>query len=589
MLKRKYVKRKPLFDAATFLTKVSSAYSHDLGTYACKSHYHSYAAHYWVKKLPKKFILDGEKSVLEERAFALFRETNEAMARYSDFSLPAGKDVNSNILQMTKNFIWEVLGDPPSQEEIFEWTRLSTGSSIGVPFWDTGAERKFSYPISATHEAARLWRNYKHYDPEFGHAVFKLNELVGISRGELSIVDGSRACTVPKTNDIDRMIAVEPVLNMFFQQGLLSLMDDRLSQFGLSMTDDPEKHRALAYEGSITNSLATIDFSSMSDRVSLGVAKSLLPRGWFVALESLRSEVMSIKGQNLKLEMISTMGNATTFPLETLVLWALATCCVQYRRERDSRNRASYLCIPDMRKRYWESVSVFGDDCILPSDCTSLFLNCSVQLGFQPNLDKSFFRDEYFRESCGGDFYHGRDVRPFFLGALPQTNRKVTLEAYLYKTINRVIQSYIKYFGTLTYVYDKQLLRYLFDCLKLVTDQVKFVPENFPEDSGITALRDITRIVRAYRLKPSQVSVNQHGQLTFSFLRFKFKDESPKNLHLRYSIELKKLWWRNQQYVVPNSIPYGRNVDGELWLRKRGTYVHQKSKQQVSVSLPKTF
>lgn len=39
--------------------------------------------------------------------------------------------------------------------------------------------------------------------------------------------------------------------------------------------------------------------------------------------------------------------------------------------------------------------------------------------GFKLNEEKSFFGDEPFRESCGGDYFAGKPVRPFYLKEEP--------------------------------------------------------------------------------------------------------------------------------------------------------------------------
>lgn len=580
-------KTKPLFDTCEFLTEFRTRLQNDLDPLRGKSQYHSFGIDRFVQECAKKYILPSDSKTRKEKAYAKFLKVNEEMRAYKDFQIPEDRSPASRALQMMKNIIWHVLYKAPDYEQVFNNTKSSPGSSIGVPFTDTSDERKFRYPISITKECMDLWQVYKLYDPQFADAVRMLNEsCVRENIPELHVVEGSRTSTVLKTTDIDRMIGVEPVVNMFFQHGASHQLECLLLAVGLSFARDPEKHRRKACYASITNGDATVDFSSMSDRIAIGVAKAFIPESWLRLLMTIRCSQTEINGEWHELHMISTMGNATTFPIETLLLWALAMACTQI---------ATYpkheTTIPDLRKEKpgkpgWKSrVSVFGDDCILPGYAVPLFFECARLLGFAVNEEKSFYRDrENFRESCGGDFYHGRDVRPFYLGALPQTRSKIAMEAYLYSTINGVIRKYIQYFGTVGYIYEKSLLRWLISCLHSCTDYIKFVPEDYPDDSGITSLRDIQRFIRAMpHLKPSRVKVNKHGQMNFTYLRYVFPVKKDWHETLRWAVAIKRL---------PAEASLREEVVEELLhkynIRKRGTYVQAVSKFEVTMRLPTT-
>jgi hypothetical protein len=88
------------------------------------------------------------------------------------------------------------------------------------------------------------------------------------------------------------------------------------------------------------------------------------------------------------------MGNGFTFPLETLIFWALAACCVRPE---------------DVGK-----VSVYGDDIIVPTYAYALLTEVLVAAGFLVNSKKSFV-DGPFRESCGRDYLSGIDIRPSYI------------------------------------------------------------------------------------------------------------------------------------------------------------------------------
>jgi len=92
------------------------------------------------------------------------------------------------------------------------------------------------------------------------------------------------------------------------------------------------------------------------------------------------------------------MGNGFTFELETLIFYAIAKAA----------------CIQSGAKTGYNSLSVYGDDVIIPSAAVSKYLTCFEAVGFEVNMSKSFFAGP-FRESCGEDFFNGTDVRPVFV------------------------------------------------------------------------------------------------------------------------------------------------------------------------------
>lgn len=532
-------KGKPLFDAHVFSTKARDALQFDLSTCSSRSEYHSVASRLWVEKLLSKFCLPGDNLAREEAAISKFLAVNDEMricnTRLDHLSREA---VGSNfaILMRARFLIGSVLGDEVPIHEVHDACRHSGGATVGVPKKDTSLEAKWKAPLTYCNNALPYFTSLLADDYELRSAVMGLNGLPSTMELDEAIalltmrVRGSRSTTVPKDNSIDRFIAVEPTINMFLQQGLEEVMWRKMRKWGLSLERDQEKHRKLACWGSVTNHLATIDFSSMSDRVSCSIIKLLFPAEWCAAFMDLRSKETFIKGDFVKCSMISSMGNATTFPLETLILWALAVAVSE-----GSSTQSAVL------KRTRDDIGVFGDDVILPSRHVPLFISIVRLCGFEINAKKSFYGEQYFRESCGGDFYHGRDVRPIYLKAFPSSRSRVQCEAHLYTLINRVISKYKSYFGTLTYVYDKQLLRFLFDCLKTVTSRIKFVPVYFPEDAGICELPDVERLSREYTKAGdrSPVLVDVHGCLFFRYLSWNVP-ERERSDHLRFADWLRR-------------------------------------------------
>lgn len=215
-------------------------------------------------------------------------------------------------------------------------------------------------------------------------------------RSDPLTVRGNRFATVPKDSVKDRGIGIEPSINVFYQLGVGSLIRKRLLTVGIDLENNQDLHAHLAQKGSLDGTLATIDLSNASDTLSYELVRLLLPSEWFSLLDSLRSPCTLIGGRWRYLEKFSSMGNGFTFELETLIFWALA--------------RASGVEEEDLK--------VYGDDIIVPS-LQAVDVVASLQyFGFTPNSRKTFLTGE-FRESCGGDFYSGVPVRPFFLKSEP--------------------------------------------------------------------------------------------------------------------------------------------------------------------------
>lgn len=142
-------------------------------------------------------------------------------------------------------------------------------------------------------------------------------------RVSVEVVPG-RLTFVPKTAKTHRPIVVEPSLNGLWQLGVGTYLKQRLLKFANIDLYDQERNRTLAKRGSVDGTIATIDLSSASDTVALGLVFDLLPFQWAEFLGSLRSGDVCYNDSILQLEKFSSMGNGFTFELESLIFWALA-------------------------------------------------------------------------------------------------------------------------------------------------------------------------------------------------------------------------------------------------------------------------
>lgn len=220
---------------------------------------------------------------------------------------------------------------------------------------------------------------------------------------EPEFVPGNRFTTVAKDATKDRGIAIEPSINLFYQLGYGDVLKRRLRRAGLDLLHAQEIHRRVAREASVREHFATLDLSNASDTVSNSLVKLLLPRRWYECLTALRSPKTLLDGKWVVLEKYSSMGNGFTFELETLIFASLAKACL----DRDG-----------LPSELGYDLFVFGDDIIVPTASAENVKAVLRYFGMTLNEAKSFTSGP-FRESCGGDYFRGVNVRPFFLKELP--------------------------------------------------------------------------------------------------------------------------------------------------------------------------
>jgi hypothetical protein len=219
-----------------------------------------------------------------------------------------------------------------------------------------------------------------------------------------------RVVSVPKTLKTPRIIAIEPAHMMYVQQSILECFmehwrrDDILHSF-LGF-DDQLPNQLLAQKGSFDKSLATLDLSEASDRVSNQLVREMLRpfRHMFDGVDACRSRKADVLGHGVvRLSKFASMGSALTFPMEACVFLT----CIFLGIEKELNKPLTKRLI----KSFLGKVRVFGDDIIIPVEYVSSVVESLEHFGAKVNRNKSYWNGE-FRESCGGDFYAGLDVTP---------------------------------------------------------------------------------------------------------------------------------------------------------------------------------
>lgn len=222
----------------------------------------------------------------------------------------------------------------------------------------------------------------------------------------------AKLCCVPKSLDTPRLIACESPSLQWCQQSVRDFLYTRVQEtFVRSFVDfrRQDKNGSLALEASLSGRHATIDLSSASDRISCWHVERLFRRSPSLldALQASRSvyieqKICRISPRFHWLRKYSTMGNATTFPVQSLLFLTLALASTLHVRKQ----KVNFKSIRSLGER---EVRVFGDDIIVPIDGSSVLVELIHALGLRVNPKKTFMEGN-FRESCGVDAYAGHDV-----------------------------------------------------------------------------------------------------------------------------------------------------------------------------------
>jgi hypothetical protein len=220
--------------------------------------------------------------------------------------------------------------------------------------------------------------------------IQSLSDYFGYGFIQARLINRNRVTFVPKSWKTERTIACEPEGNMALQLAFDKYAKRRLSRVGIDLRDQT-RNQELAKEGSIFDSYSTIDLSMASDTLSYNTVALLFPEEWFQYLRAIRSQKYSIyPGQDEDYHKFSSMGNGSTFPVETLVFAAACSAVGS------------------------SSFSVYGDDIIIEQDRAEQLIELLAYLGFVPNTEKSYISGP-FRESCGTDWYKGFLLTPFYI------------------------------------------------------------------------------------------------------------------------------------------------------------------------------
>lgn len=423
---------------------------------------------------------------LVEEAISSFVE-NQSRLRDASVSAPLHF---GPAMSYARGLCHDILGEWSSDEHL-SLCRHGSHAAVGVPLRLAKLDAKWK-SLSGSSEHT-CW---------FGHEYLRFHDNArefflesGVT--PINIVRSLRMTFVPKSFKSVRSITPNTVLGALHSDGIGKMITRRLKSHGLDISSLQERHRDLARAGSVSGKLTTCDQSSASDNITFRLLELLLPSRWLSELSCGRLDSITLPDESTcTLQSFCTMGIGFTFPLQTLVFYALARG-IDYQF-----NNGSGL------------VSCYGDDLILETTAYPFFRRLAVHLGLQINESKSFSSGE-FRESCGGDYYRGVDVRPF----QPKCAENDCLgrrafESLLYRFINGLRRRWDD-------TEIESTLLNLAHRLSLLVKQPCVAPAYYAEDCAIlvTSLQDSVASLFDLRLHR-----NRNNALIFSYLRSSTKE-----------------------------------------------------------------
>ena len=270
-----------------------------------------------------------------------------------------------------------------------------------------------------------------------------------------------KVISVPKTQKTPRIIAIEPTCMQYAQQAVLEQLVHAIENHpvlnSLLGFSDQIPNQEMARIGSEDGSLASLDLSEASDRVSNQLVRTMLSDHPHLlrVVEATRSRKADVPGHGvIRLAKFASMGSALCFPIEAMVFLTLVMMALQKEHNQQCTSRFSI-------KRYRNQVRIYGDDIIVPSDSALSVITELESFGTLVNRGKSYWTGR-FRESCGKEYYAGSDVSivkfrrmlPTSLADAQECISVVSLRNQLYKAgcwdtvrvIDSLIWKVFKYF-----------------------------------------------------------------------------------------------------------------------------------------------
>lgn len=449
----------------------------ELPTYYLSPYYY-FKARYQLENLFKKVCFTNDAKTNEDRkaeCFTKFIETQERLSQVRPNSTRVFlvlQEARRNAKRILKEY------DPLEHASLCRFGKRAT---VGNTFRDSYLHEKLKSPISGSRDHIRWFRNHLLSDSLLREGIRQCsNSEPSYTECDTLVLTG-----VPKSWKTYRCIMPNTTLGTYYSSGLGLLIRRRLKKEGLDISRLQDKHKSWAKAFSLSRTHCTADLSSASDSITSWLLNSILPRPWFNAVKFGRIDHAKIDNKRVFLNSFMTMGIGFTFELQTLVFY----CLLKAIETLSSRKGL---------------ISVYGDDLIFPSHMFTYVKQIFADINFVLNKDKTFCK-ESFRESCGGDYYCGIDVRPFQPEAECREVSSSSFLILLYKTMNGLLRRWSRVEIPLTISsLESQIIQ--------LVGLIHQVPESFGDGTGV-------KTEYIYKWPYSPVRRGDHGNYVFECMQ----------------------------------------------------------------------
>jgi hypothetical protein len=412
-----------------------------------------------VLEFDKRVIWANDKSFddLAEEGFAGFRSAQKTFCCPEPMSRQA-----TLVIQRAREKCHKILGYF-SYDDWFDSCSFGKRSAKDLPYKESYLDIRLER-LSGT---AKMWAAFNECLSRDVHLLRAVRKRCRRKK----LTDTLKAAAVPKSFKSARIMFPDSTLGGFLSRGLGLYVRERLEkETHIDLSIQQERHRRWARNASITGQYSTIDMSKASDSFVWRHIELITPIDWHAAFDAVGSPCCEVGGVKVDLNSYMLMGSGHTFPLQTLLFFCLAEAVRTLMKVRGK-------------------VSVYGDDIIIPTQCAPTFIRVMSELGFTINSNKSFFDSPdpdmpsytFFRESCGGDYKGGVDVRPYMPECDLQSSRKVPAQSYAawcHKLINGLLDRW-------DLVELPSTVNYLLRMLTTSCQAVCFVPAFEVDHAGI--------------------------------------------------------------------------------------------------------
>lgn len=226
----------------------------------------------------------------------------------------------------------------------------------------------------------------------------------------------AKGVVVPKNYKTGRFIAEEESTRQWYLQAIRRRLERCIKENGYGANIPLENqgvNQARAYLGASESDFCTIDLSSASDSLSYSLFASIFPANIVNAVREYRSSTVCVGDRVYPAHMCATSGSAVCFVIESITFFSIATL-------------ASTMFGGS------GEVFVYGDDIIVQEPYYETTCDLLTTLGFTVNTDKSFHNPSLYRESCGVEWYDGREMTSVYWPRKPITSDVTCVESLIH-------------------------------------------------------------------------------------------------------------------------------------------------------------